>query len=79
MTFEEYLATKKIDSTAFKIAEKELWIKFELLFEQMHPKSFTMQKLSLINQIRRKYPLMEVVAQKVEKPKTKRPIIRPKI
>ncbi|MDH5367023.1 MAG: hypothetical protein OEW67_08560 [Cyclobacteriaceae bacterium] len=79
MTFEEYLASKKIDSIAFKKAEKELWTKFEFLFDQMHPKSFTMQKLNLINGIRRKYPLKEIVEKKEVKPKTKRPIIRPKI
>lgn len=79
MTFEEYLSTKKIDSSAFKSAEPILWEKFRELMEQMHPKSFTMQKLNLINGIRRKYPLQNVDESKVIKPKAKRPIIRPKI
>lgn len=79
MTFEEYLTNKKIDSVAFKKEEMILWQKFNLLFEQMHPNSFTMQKLNLINGIRRKYPLREVSVKKIEKSKPKRPIIRPKI
>ncbi|MDH5476579.1 MAG: hypothetical protein OEX22_12855 [Cyclobacteriaceae bacterium] len=79
MNFEEYLTNKKIDSVTFKKEEIILWQKFNLVFEQMHPNSFTMQKLNLINGIRRKYPLKEVSEEKKEKPKPKRPIIRPKI
>jgi len=79
MTFEEYLISKKIDSSAFKMSEPVVWEKFKLLFDQMHPNSFTMQKLNLINGIRRKYTLTVVDNGIVEKPKPKRPIIRPKI
>ena len=78
MTFEEYLATKKINSDAFKKAEEDQWIKFKQLFEQMHPNSFTMQKLNLINSIRRNYPLKEDEAMVVVKAKPKRPVMRPK-
>lgn len=59
MTFEEYLVSKKIDSTLFSQNEKALWQKWKIEFEQIHPTSFTAQKLYLINPIRRKYPLKE--------------------
>lgn len=57
MNFEEYLFGKKIDSKAFKAAEANRWKEWESEFEQLHPDSFTLQKLNLINPIRRKYPL----------------------
>lgn len=57
VNFEEYLSGKKIDSLAFKAAEPERWKEWESEFEQLHPDSFTLQKLNLINPIRRKYPL----------------------
>ena len=79
MSFEDYLISKKIESNAFKQSENGLWKKLKCLFEQMHPNSFTMQKLNLINGIRRNYPLQDVEEKKVEKAKPKRPIIRPKI
>lgn len=59
MTFEDYLIGKKIDSRAFSEKENDLWDSWRLEFEQMHHKSFTAQKLYLINPIRRKYPLRE--------------------
>lgn len=57
MNFDEYLSGKKIDSAAFKVAEAERWKEWENEFAQLHPDSFTLQKLNLINPIRRKYPL----------------------
>lgn len=57
MDFEQYLEKKKIDSTRFKTAEPERWQAWKQELEQMHPESFTAQKLYLINPIRRKYPL----------------------
>jgi hypothetical protein len=57
--FEAYLLSKKIDSVAFLGAEKELWKAWKLEFDQMNPKSFTVQKLYLINPVRRKYPLKQ--------------------
>ena len=57
MNFEAYLVSKKIDSDAFKQAEKDLWLLWQVEFEQLHPNSFTAQKLYLINPVRRKYPL----------------------
>jgi hypothetical protein len=55
--FESYLIAKKIDSSAFRKAEPEVWDLWKREFEQIHPDSFTMQKLNLINPIRRKYTL----------------------
>ncbi|HET6542892.1 MAG TPA: hypothetical protein VFG46_20535 [Chryseolinea sp.] len=57
MNLEAYLISKKIDSAAFLKAEPELWKSWDFEFQQMHPNSFTIQKLNLINPIRRKYPL----------------------
>jgi hypothetical protein len=57
--FEAYLISKKIDSGEFLKAEPELWKNWKIEFEQMHPASFTAQKLYLINPIRRKYLLKE--------------------
>jgi hypothetical protein len=57
VNFEEYLSGKKIDSAAFKAAEANRWREWENEFAQLHPDSFTLQKLNLINPIRRKYPL----------------------
>jgi Fe-S cluster biosynthesis and repair protein YggX len=57
--FETYLISKKIDSAAFRKAEPEVWNAWKNEFEQVHPNSFTVQKLNLINPIRRKYLLQE--------------------
>jgi hypothetical protein len=70
--FEAYLISKKIDSAEFLKAEPVLWSSWKIEFEQMHPLSFTAQKLYLINPIRRKYLLKhepaKVVTPPVEKP-----------
>lgn len=57
MNFEEYLVSKKIDGALFSEKEQSIWHSWKVEFEQMHPNSFTVQKLNLINPIRRKYPL----------------------
>ncbi len=57
MNFEEYLKSKKIDGPAFEKAEPILYADWKAEFLQMHPNSFTVQKLNLINPIRRKYQL----------------------
>jgi hypothetical protein len=57
VNFEEYLSGKKINSEAFKQAETDRWHDWNNQFAQVHPDSFTLQKLNLINPIRRKYPL----------------------
>jgi len=57
VNFEEYLLSKKIDARAFEQSEEKLFNTWREEFEQMHPNSFTVQKLNLINPIRRKYRL----------------------
>ncbi|SFF36268.1 hypothetical protein SAMN04488541_102836 [Thermoflexibacter ruber] len=55
--FEKYLIGKNINPQLFKEKEPARFKEFEQLFAQMHPKSFTAQKLYLINKIRRMYQL----------------------
>jgi hypothetical protein len=62
--FEAYLISKKIDSSAFQLAENDLWNTWNSEFLQTHPNSFTAQKLYLINPVRRKYPLKQQPVQK---------------
>jgi hypothetical protein len=57
VNFEEYLKSKKIDAPAFEKAEPMLYSSWKAEFSQMHPNSFTVQKLNLINPVRRKYQL----------------------
>jgi hypothetical protein len=61
-SFEAYLISKKIDSVAFRNAEPEVWSTWKKEFEQIHPNSFTVQKLNLINPVRRKY-LLQIRAE----------------
>ena len=93
VTFEEYLINKKINADDFRKHEPARWEEFYALFGQVHPNSFTSQKLFLINQIRRKYPYREVVTDAQAKPKktapkpvvkksagaVKKPLIKPKL
>lgn len=55
--FAEYLKSKKIDPEGFQSNEPDTFEDFEKQFLQLHPKSFTMQKLFYINVLRRKYLL----------------------
>jgi hypothetical protein len=68
VNFEAYLESKKIDSTAFKAADPKLWESWKTEFDAMHPNSFTVQKLNLINPIRRLYklPVVEKVIEPVK-------------
>jgi len=59
VNFEDYLKSKKIDSAAFLRSEPERWKTWSAEFEQVHPNSFTLQKLNLINPLRRKYLLKQ--------------------
>jgi hypothetical protein len=80
MTFEEYLLTKKIDPKKFSGAEQERFEEWRCLFEQMHPKSFTEQKLYLINKIRRRYTFVDEPKPAGTKPNAKpKPVIKPSI
>ena len=72
MNFEEYLVSKKIDSAVFREKEQAVWLAWQTDFEQMHPNSFTVQKLNLINPVRRKYPL-KVEVKPAAKPEAKVP------
>lgn len=76
MEFDEYLKGKKIDPAKFKQAESSQYAAFERIFNQIHPESFTQQKLFLINKIRRAYKLED--KEEVEKTIAK-PAMRPKI
>ena len=90
VNFEAYLISKKIDSEAFSKAEPGVWQLWKQEFEQMHPNSFTAQKLYLINPVRRKYPLKEQLAPAAvaseapsvsatpSAPKIAKPVMRPK-
>jgi hypothetical protein len=89
MSFDEYLISKRIDGPAFFKSEPSLFETWRKEFDQMHPNSFTVQKLNLINPIRRKYPLKEAIVQSPSKkeemgattaPATKpgKPVIKPK-
>lgn len=55
MTFDEYLAQKKIDRSQFVAAEPVRYAEWQREFTQMHPASFTAQKKFLLNDTRRKY------------------------
>lgn len=81
MDFEEFLSSKKIDSKAFEAAEKVLFGNWQREFEQMHPNSFTVQKLNLINPIRRKYPLATASRKEpatAPKSMAPQPVMKPK-
>jgi hypothetical protein len=79
VTFEEYLKSKKIDSALFKAAESQRWQEWSLEFEQMHPDSFSSQKLYQLNAVRRKYKLIELnSAEGASKPVAPRVVMKPK-
>lgn len=90
MNFSEYLVGKKIDERAFAAGDAATFQEWKMEFEQMHANSFTVQKLNLINPIRRKYTLKQTEAptpsteQKVEgpmttaAPKVAKPVFKPK-
>jgi hypothetical protein len=57
LSFEEFLASKKIDYVQFSIAEPIIFSEWKQDYSQIHPESFVMQKKFLINTMRRKYNL----------------------
>jgi len=71
--FEEYLKSKKIDAATFKEQAPEMWEEWLHLFQEVHPNSFTQQKLFLINPVRRKYPLKEEVTSEKPNPAKAKP------
>ena len=80
ISFKEYLLRKKIDAVAYAKAEPDEYANLKKEFDQMHPDSFTAQKLFIINPMRRTFPFKEESGVKSEKKTQPRPkIIRPKI
>lgn len=78
MDFVEYLKSKKIDPAKFKDQLPDQYVEWMEIFNQVHPNSFTQQKLFLINNLRRKYAYLEKEA--VSKPsgaKMTKPKIKP--
>ncbi len=76
MEFTDYLKEKKIDPDQFKTGDPAQYNEFKRIFDQVHPNSFTQQKLFIINKIRRNYQLKE--QQDVKKPSAAK-VMRPKI
>ncbi len=78
--FVEYLKSKKIDPKKFEDGDRDSFDQFKELFDQVHPSSFTQQKLFLINRIRRKYLYEEQgEATQSAAPKKIKPKIKPKL
>lgn len=73
MNFDDYLISKKIDAEKYRVSAPDQYENLANIFRQVSPKSFTDQKLFLINGIRRMYPLPVVASE------TKIPPARPKI
>ncbi len=59
MTFKDYLISRKIDPSAFAKSEPRRYREFGLLYDQVHLKSFVMQKLFILNGLRHQYPFKE--------------------
>jgi hypothetical protein len=76
VTWEEYCIKKKIDSTSFQKSDPEKWNELRLIFEQVHPNSFTEQKKFLINDLRRRYHLKEEVKKDEGLKKSAAPAIK---
>lgn len=76
MEFEVYLESKKIDPKAYREQESEQFAHFKSLFLQMSPKSFTSQKLFLINEIRRRFPFKADEETKAPAKKSARPVVK---
>ena len=57
MVFEQYLEEKNIDSEKFLWDTPAYFQELKIIFNQVSPNSFTLQKKFLINKLRRKYQL----------------------
>ncbi len=78
MDFIEYLKSKKIDPIRFKDEHPDQYVEWFTVFNQVHPESFTQQKLFLINNLRRKYTLkVEEEDKKQPTPKMMKPKMKP--
>jgi len=90
VNFDDYLIAKRIDATAFRQSEPDIYQQWAAEFSQLHPNSFTMQKLNLMNPIRRKFhlksedqsvqssKLSESSSQQPSTTKPGKPVMRPK-
>ncbi len=78
MEFEEYCASKKIDADQFKQTDEMLFSELKSIFSEMHVESFTTQKKFLINNLRRRFKLVELkkeVENTISKPTEKKVVI----
>ena len=57
MVFEQYLEEKNIDAEKFLWDAPAHFQELKMIFNQVSPNSFTLQKKFLINKLRRKYQL----------------------
>lgn len=74
--FATYLTGKRIDSEKFEKGDPTTYSEYQEQFEQMHPASFTSQKLFIINNLRRSYPITDENGDVIEAPKA-RPFGKP--
>ncbi|MEP4533854.1 MAG: hypothetical protein ABJ004_12275 [Cyclobacteriaceae bacterium] len=74
--FQTYLTDKKIDADKFEKDDPKIYAEYETQFMQLHPNSFTAQKLFMINKIRRNYTLDEKPETEIA---TKKPAAKPKM
>ena len=81
LTFTEYCNSKSINAIQFKRSDEILYNDLEVYFNQVHPDSFTAQKLFLINELRRRYHFLKPDEKNVStggksniKPKISKPI-----
>ena len=80
MDFSTYLKSKKIDPEKFQKDDSEKYLELKKVFDQVHPDSFTAQKLFLINPLRRKHKWDGEEEKVASKPKPMKPRIpKPKI
>ena len=78
MEFDDFLKGKKIDPEKFKLSENDRYSEWKRIYDEVHPESFTQQKLFLLNKIRRAYHFKENQEEKKPiAPKTVRPKIKP--
>ena len=74
MNFDEYLHTKKIDAVGFQRSEPIQYESLKVIFDQVHPDSFTQQKLYVVNPLRRKFKWEEKKAETPSAEETLAPI-----
>ncbi len=81
--FAAYLTGKKIDPEKFEKGDPSTYAEYQSQFAEMHPASFTSQKLFIINNLRISYPItnehgeVEPSVSRSSKPAYPRP--RPKV